>query len=145
MIGDQDMKKKILATLLLASMLLFALASCASKNVDYDYTFADKTYIYEKEGIGGSFVISIKSDGTFTYTEGPDSGYEAHGVWTYVNGTLSLIDDIHGSDMSISNNFFFVDGNLWYITQDSTGFSQVNVEEGDLFVYAYSNSEVTEG
>ncbi len=138
------MKKKILAILLLAAMTLFALASCGNKNIDDGYTFADKTYIYEKEGLGGSFTISIKSDGSFSYTEGPDSNYLAHGTWSYINGTLSLIDDLHGSDRSIVNNFFYVDGNLWYITENSTGFPNITVEESDLFVYAYPNAEVTE-
>ena len=140
------MKKKILAVILAAAMML-TFASCAKKGVDYEYSFADKTYIYEKEGAGGSFVISIKSDGTFTYTEGPDANYEAHGAWTYVDGTLSLIDDLHGTEQSISNNFFFVDGNLWYISEYSTGFANVNVEDGDLFIFAYENaasSEATE-
>lgn len=125
-------------------MMLAAFTSCANRDIDYGYTFADKTYIYEKEGAGGSFIISIKSDGTFTYTEGPDSNYLAHGIWTYINGTLSLIDDIHGSDRSIVNNFFYVDGNLWYITEGSTGFSVVTVEESDIFTYAYPTADATE-
>ena len=138
------MKKKLLAIIMLASLLLCALASCGKKGEDFIFT--DKTYIYEKEGLGGAFTISINSDGTFTYKEGPDSNYYAHGVWTYVGGTLSLIDDLHGSDRSICNNFFIVDGSLWYISENSTGFAEVVVEEGDLFRFAYENtSESVEG
>lgn len=139
------MKKKIFSILLAAALLLCALASCGKKDIDYDYTFADKTYYYEKEGIGGVFSITINSDGSFTYTEGPESNYEAHGAWTYVDGTLILLDDLHGSDRTIQNNFFFVDGNLWYLAESSTGFPLVTVEEGDLFLYAYSNTAETEG
>lgn len=141
------MKKKLLAIILLAAMMLFALASCGNKNTNDGYTFAGKTYIYEGEGYGGSFYIIINEDGTFSYSEGPDSGYLAHGEWTYINGVLSLTDDLHGSERKIVNNFFFVDGNLWYLTENSTGFPSANVEEGDLFVFAYENAappEITE-
>ena len=135
------MKKKLLAIILLVATLLCALASCGKKGEDFIFT--DKTYIYEKEGLGGAFTISINSDGTFTYKEGPDSNYYAHGYWTYVGGTLSLIDDLHGAERSIVNNFFIVDGSLWYISENSTGFAEVVVEEGDLFLYAYPNTEDT--
>ncbi len=141
------MKKKILAILLLAAMTLFALASCAKEDIDYGYTFADKTYIYEKEGLGGSFYIIINSDGTFSYKEGVASDYLASGTWTYTDSVLSLTDTLDGSERKIVNNFFFVDGNLWYLTENSTGFPFVPVEEGDLFIFAYENSahnEVTE-
>ena len=142
------MKKKIISIVLLAAMMLFALASCSNNNVDSGYTFAGKTYIYEDESYGGSFYIVINEDGSFSYSEGPDSGYLAHGTWDYVNGVLTLTDDLHGSERKIVNNFFYVDGNLWYLTENSTGFPSANVEEGDLFLFAYDNAaapEVTEG
>ena len=66
------MKKRFLAIILLASIMLFAFSACEKKNIDYDYTFAGKTYIYEKEGLGGTFTLSIKTDGTFTYTMDQD-------------------------------------------------------------------------
>ena len=140
------MKKKLLAIIMLATMMLFVFASCAKDDIDYGYTFADKTYIYEGEGYGGPFYIVINSDGTFSYSEGSSSDYLAHGNWSYVNSILTLTDDIHGSERSIRNNFFYVDGNLWYLTENSTGFPTVTVEEGDLFVFAYENAvpETTE-
>lgn len=134
------MKKKILTIILLAAMMLTILASCSNEDIDYGYTFADKTYIYEKEGFGGSFYITISSDGTFSYKEGEASDYLAKGTWTYTDSVLSLTDTIDGSERKIVNNFFFVEGNLWYLTENSTGFPFVTVEEGDIFVYAYENA-----
>lgn len=135
------MNKKILAVILVAAMMLCALASCAKNNIDYGYTFADKTYVYEKEGVDSTFYIVINSDGTFSYSEGTGSGYLAKGTWTFVNSILTLKDDLGGSERNIVNNFFYVDGNLWYLTENSTGFPTVTVEEGDLFVFAYENAE----
>lgn len=43
----------------------------------------DKTYINEKEGVGGSFTIHINDDGTFSYYEGLLSNYLGIGVWFF--------------------------------------------------------------
>ena len=142
------MKKKLLAIFLLAAMMLLAFAACSNEVAQQGYAFADKTYLYQGEGYGGgAFYIVLRSDGNFSYKEGNGTDYLASGTWVYENGVLSLTDTLNGSDRKIVNNFFYVDGNLWYLTENSSGFPYAKVSEGELFVFAYDNApapEITE-
>ncbi len=123
------MKKKILAIILLASLALIAFSACAQEN----YDFVNKTYIYEKFGMGGAFTIMINEDGTFSYNEGAESEYTANGIWTYKNGIITLDDNL-GEELKIVNQFSVVDGGLIFIEEGSTNFIGVKVANGERFI-----------
>ena len=69
---------------ILMTVCIFGLAACGQpKSEDIRAMIVDKTYIYEKEGIGGNFTIHINDDGTFLYHEGPLSSYLGIGIWFF--------------------------------------------------------------
>lgn len=117
-----------LSILIFISVLLFT--GCADSVQESD--IVDKTYVYEKDGFGGEFVITINGDGTFSYYEGALSSYMATGKWTLEEDTLQLSDD---EDMGSSLvNYFKVDGNdLIYLSENSSNFLYVQVADGDIF------------
>ena len=64
------------------------LGGCANKIQPEE--LAGKTYQYEKDGFGGSFIIRLEEDGTFTYYEGSLSSYIGAGDWALEGETLTL-------------------------------------------------------
>jgi len=91
-----------------------------------------KTYVYEKEGIMGSFTITLYNDGTFFYCEGMASSYLASGTWKRTGDTVTLTDDGHGGYGLV--NHFRCDGNdLIFVEQDSANFLYVKVKDGERF------------
>ena len=120
------MKRLFAAALaVLCIMLVFG---CENKN---DKLFG--SYIYEKEGFGGSFVISLGDDGKFAYYEGMLSSYYGRGEWTYEDGKVTLVDDKE-SDYGRKNVFAYENGTLTYIAMESDGFLYVDVADGEEFV-----------
>lgn len=93
-------------------------------------TPAGKAYTYEKEGIGGDFTITVREDGTFTYSEGPLSSYLGVGTWSVSGDRLTLTEQA-GAD---AVNHFRMDGeDLFYIQKGSANFMFVEAEDGDVF------------
>lgn len=91
-----------------------------------------KTYVYEKEGIMGSFTITLYNDGTFFYYEGMASSYLASGTWKRTGDTITLTDDGPGGYGLV--NHFRCDGNdLVFVEQDSANFVYVKVKDGERF------------
>ena len=62
------MKKRIIAIIAILVFALTVLPACAKQN----YDFVGKTYIYEKLIGDNAFSITIKEDGTYSYTEGTE-------------------------------------------------------------------------
>lgn len=122
---------KLMIALSIAAVIL--LAGCADANKIKESDIADKTYIYENEGFGGDFYISLKKDGTFSYYEGMLSSYIGTGNWTLDGNTLHLADT--GIQTEIQNFYFQVDGtDLIYMAEDSDDFTHVNVSDGERFL-----------
>ena len=91
-----------------------------------------KTFLYEGEGILGSFTITLYEDKTFTYYEGMASSYMGMGTWSQEGDFITLTDDKQGGYGLI--NHFILDGNdLVFIEEDSTNFIYVKVKNGDEF------------
>ena len=99
---------------------------------DMSAATAGKTYLYEKEGIMGSFTITLYDDGTFTYYEGMASSYLAFGTWKQEGDTITLTDDGHGG-YGLVNHFKREGDDLIFIAEDSANFVYVKVQDGERF------------
>ncbi len=123
------MKKYIILTLfVLVSLLLISGCSAESPHAD----IAEKTYLYEKDGFGGSFTIQLRDDGSFTYYEGMLSSYIGIGSWTLVDGIVTLSDDDDVGYPLV--NRFRVDGeDLVFIAEGSSNFVYIDVSDGQRF------------
>ena len=89
---------------------LYGLTACNQKNLvdkNVQNMIVGNTYVYEKDGFGGDFIININEDGTFSYYEGALSSYIGMGKWTLEGNTLCLADDEETGDSFV--NYFKVD------------------------------------
>ena len=95
---------------------------------------AGKTYIWEKEGSGGDFSIKIKEDGTYSYYTGFLSSYIGFGTWALEDGILTMTESPELYDFVF--RFRVSEEGLEYISEGSSGFMYVNVEDGDRFLFS---------
>lgn len=118
---------------ILMTVCIFGLAACGQpKSEDIRAMIADKTYIYEKEGIGSNFTIRINDDGTFSYSEGVLSSYLGIGVWELDGDTLILSDDEKIGYPFV--NYFKVNGSdLVFLSENSSNYIYVKVADGERF------------
>ena len=93
-------------------------------------------YLYEGDGFGGDFTITLRTDGSFTYYEGGLSSYIGAGKWS-VSGDILTLEDETGVPKV---NRFRMEGNdLIFQANGSTNFIYVKVADGAVFS---KNSEV---
>lgn len=118
------MKHSVKISLFLALALVF-LAGCSRAVRAED--LAGKNYLYEKDGFGGDFVISLEEDGSFTYYEGALSSYIGAGEWTVKGDTLTLQEK--------DRVFFFQvkDEDLIFRQEGSGDFIYVDVSNREKF------------
>ena len=93
---------------------------------------AGKTFLYENEGIMGSFSITLYEDGTFTYYEGMASSYIGIGSWEQDSDTITLTDDVDGG-YGLVNHFKFDGETLTFVEKGSDNFVYVKVKDGEKF------------
>ena len=98
------------------------------------YNVAGKSYVYEKEGIGGPFEIDFNEDGTYVYEEGFLSSYIGFGKWTVDGDTLVMADDSAFGNASRVNRFKISADRLIFQEQGSTSFLYVDVADGECFL-----------
>lgn len=116
---------KISLCLLLIPALLAGCSRVANTVKAED--LAGKSYVYEKDGFGGDFVISLKEDGSFTYYEGSLSSYIGTGDWTVKGDTLTLQE-------KTQHVTFRVDGEELIFQYDESGnFLFIDVLDGEKF------------
>jgi len=89
-----------------------------------------KVFVYEKEGFGGKFTISLQDDGTFSYYEGLLSSHLGWGTWTVEDDTLTLREDT----FSRVFHFRIEDDSLYYIKKSSSPFTYVQLEDNARFL-----------
>ncbi len=95
-------------------------------------------YLYEGDGFGGDFTITLRADGSFTYYEGNLSSYIGAGRWSVSGDILTLKDETGVSKV----NHFRMEGNdLIFQAKGSTNFIYVKVADGAVFS---KNSEVSD-
>ena len=123
------MKRRLVSALLLLFVLMAAGCSGQSPAVTAD-DLADQVYIYEKEGFGGNFTITLNSDGSMRCSEGGLSSYFGLGTWELDGDTVTLTTD----DGKFVNHFSVEDGALVYQAKDSTNFMYLTVSDGEKFL-----------
>lgn len=94
-----------------------------------NFALANKTFVYEKEGIGGLFTISFKEDGTYMYYEGDLSSYTGSGSWNIDGNTVVLSEEIRDSVIRLK----IQGGTLIYIAEGSGNFYYIKVKDGERF------------
>lgn len=124
--------RKALIFILLAA-LLAGLCACGGKqkNKDMKAELAGKTFVYEKEGFGGEFTITLNEDGTYSFYEGLLSSYMGTGNWTVSDGILTMTET-GGYDFTF--RFSVQNGALAYLSEGSSAFPYVTVENGGRFI-----------
>ena len=115
---------------ILALGLLTGIA-CKKTDGSLSTTIAGKTFVWEKEGFGGDFTITLNADGTYQYYEGFLSSYIGMGTWTVKDGTVILTEQ--GGQTSVYR-FAVKDGALVYIADGSDNFLYVKTTDGDRFL-----------
>lgn len=88
------------------------------------------TYVWEKEGFGGDFTITLNEDGTYEYYVGFLSSYIGSGNWT-VEGSELTMTETTGFDWVY--HFTVEDDTLVFVSEGSSEFTYVKVEDGDRF------------
>ena len=124
------------AVLIIGLILVFCLAACGSgetKAAPADSDVGGRTYIWEKEGFGGDFTLTLQKYGSYQYYVGYLSSYIGYGDWSEEDGVITLTER-SGYDYVFR---FAVDGDeLVYLAEGSDAFMGVNVEDGDRFLSA---------
>ena len=117
--------KKLLFILLLATTIIFM--SCTKTEI-LPEDIGGKIYVYEGDGFGGDFIISIYDDGTFSYSAGPLSSYIGLGTWMLDGNTVTI------TEHSGRTNVFAVrDGGLVFKKSGSDNFTYVKLDDGARF------------
>ena len=122
--------KRILAFILAFGMIV-TMTCCAKKDAAAEADIAGKTYVWEKEGAGGDFTITLNKDSTYEYCEGYYSSYIGMGNWKLENSILTMTEN---SGYDFVFRFSVEDGNLRYIADGSDQFLYVQVADGDRFL-----------
>jgi len=103
-------------------------------NTEMKAALGGKTFVWEKEGFGGDFTITLNEDGTYQYYVGFLSSYIGFGNWSVENGMLTMTEnkELCGYD----DIFHFSVGNdeLTFVSEESSKFMYVTVEDGDRFL-----------
>ena len=104
------------------------------------------TYVYENEGILGSFQITLFEDGTFTYYEGNASSYFGTGTWKQDGSNITMTDN-ELAGYNLVNHFKLDGSDLIFAEQNSSNFIYVKVKNGEKFHStgeAYKNVDGTD-
>lgn len=99
-----------------------------------------RTYVWEKEGFGGDFTITLYEDGTFQYYVGPLSSHIGIGIWSEKNSVLSLTEET-GADYCYLFTFEMKEDRIIFKADESNKFLNVTVEDGDSFLLKDSRDE----
>ena len=101
------------------------LGGCANKIQPEE--LAGKTYQYEKDGFGGSFIIRLEEDGTFTYYEGSLSSHIGTGEWSLEKDVVTL--------QETDRHFCFrvEEESLIFQAEPSGSFDYLTVADGERF------------
>ena len=91
----------------------------------------DGVYVYEKEGFGGEFTITLNKGGTFQYYEGGLSSSFGNGTWTLKDNLLCITEE--NAPHPLTNYFQVEDGSLVFQAENSDNFSFVTVLAGEHF------------
>ena len=129
---------RALAVMCIGALLLSACSGTAAEppptTVSPDTTAeptvpAGRFYIYEKEGFGGTFGITLYENGRFSYYEGMLSSHLGFGTWVLEGDILTLTED----DRIF--RFLWCEDELHFLADGSHNFIYVRVPDGGVFRY----------
>ena len=100
-------------------------------------TIKGKTFVYEKEGLGGDFTINFNEDGTFIYSTGYLSSYLGSGEWEIKDDTVIMTENT--SD--IIHHLKIAGSDLVYIAEGSDNFYGFFVNDGEKFFIKSDNEK----
>ena len=123
-------KRRAPALMLALTLMVLLLAGCGGQVRPDD--LAGRTYVYEKDGFGGSFTLTLADDGTFQYYEGDLSSYIGTGTWALEGNVLTLTEG-DGADHVRVNCFAAARGGLTFRAEGSDNFLYVKAADGDKF------------
>ncbi len=126
------MKSKRIIAFILVFFTLSALFACSAPPID----ISGKTFVYEGEGFGGDFTITLEEDGRFHYYEGMLSSYIGHGEWELDGDILTITDEIEA--YGFVNRFKVTSRGLKFIAEGSDNFLYLDIADGEYF---YPKSE----
>ena len=121
------MKKIIVPVLIVLTAML--LPSCKKSDESLKEQFRGKTYVWEEDGFGSDFTITLNDDNTYEYYEGNLSSYLGAGKWKIEDGVL-IMTETAGNDAVYKLDLG--DDELRF-RSDSDNFIYVTVEEGSVF------------
>lgn len=124
--------KRIAAVIILSFIILSVTAGCAGNSAKPS-DIADKTYVYEKDGFGGDFTVTINSDGSFEYYEGALSSYIGIGAWE-LNGNALILSDDEDLGYGFINNFVVDGESLIFSEKNSNNFLYIKVSDKEKFL-----------
>ncbi|RVU98605.1 hypothetical protein EII22_02015 [Coriobacteriales bacterium OH1046] len=122
---------KRLACMLLVLGTVFLAASCSTNDAAMGNGLGGNTFVWENGGFGGDFTIKLNEDGTYEYSVGFLSSYIGLGTWEVESGILTLTET---SGYENVFRFSVGDGELVFISEGSSQFMHVAVEDGDRFM-----------
>lgn len=112
--------------------LLVIVCSVTGCNTSVEETNTlDGIYVYEKDGFGSEFIITLNEDGTFQYSEGALSSTLGYGTWTLEDDILCISEEDYSPTRT--NYFQVKDGNLVFVTDHSDNFLYIKVADGEQF------------
>ena len=89
------------------------------------------TYVYEGEGFGGDFTITLNEDGTYTFYEGMLSSYLGGGKWDQ-QGAQIWMSETNGFSLYFA--FLPIEDALVFAEEYSDNFVYVKVPDGGRFL-----------
>ena len=101
--------------------------------IEYEFELVGKSFLYEGEGAGSLFSITLHEDGRATYYEGVYSSHMGVGTWEVKDGKLYIHEGVYSG----TNTYAFqVEADaLVYIAEESDRFIYVDVADGEKFRY----------
>ena len=137
------MKRHLLWPIICLCLLLFPACGdtgiAQQNNVQTEETSAETTlpdgrsYLYEGEGFGGAFSITLYENGRFSYYEGFLSSHLGFGTWILEGDILILTE----GDRAF--RFLWCEDELHYLADGSHDFIYVRVPDGGVFRYLDPN------
>ena len=112
----------------------FSLFSC---NAPEDFIPTEDTvcgtYVWEKEGFGSPFTITLKADGSCSYYIGMLSSHIGLGSWSLADGIVTMKENENGLGQTNLFHFRVEADALIFIDDASDAFQAVGVSDGDRF------------
>ena len=127
------MKKKLILLAVIAAFLAagYVIWDHSNQKEINAQNLYGRTFVWEKEGFGGDFTITLNEDGTYEYYAGYLSSYIGQGNWTVTGNELTMTET---SGYDLTFQFTVKENELVYIAEGSSKFAYVTVEDGDRFI-----------